>query len=536
MFSADSPFDSFAGQFRWKIPDRYNIARDVCDRWAETEPDRPAIIDWSSGRRQEFTYSAVRAMADDLANKLLDAGIEKGDRVGVGLSQSALTAAAHVSIWKIGAISLPLSKQFGGDALYARLADSGARAVITDREGEDGLASIRHGLPILRQVLVPDSRVRPSSVKMVESVDTAADDPALLMYTSGTTGPAKGVLHAHRVLPGHLPGVEISHDLFPQPGDVIWTPADWSWIGGLLDVLMPGLHHGVPVVASRFPKFIPRRAKELIEAERVRCVFFPPTALRMLRAHRCSISGLRTVACGGEPLGAEMLEWGRTAFGIRINEFYGQTECNMVVSSCGALSAHRPGWTGRPVPGHEVAVIDGAGQEIRDEEGDIAIRKGTPVMMLRYWNRPDATAEKFRGDWMLTGDRGIAADGFVRFVGRNDEVITSAGYRIGPTEIEDCLMTHDSVASAGVVGKPDPVRTEIVKAYIVLRGDVAAGRDMERSIQDHVGQHLARYAFPREIEFVEELPMTVTGKVMRAVLRERARAEAGETRQSPETG
>ena len=221
-------------------------------------------------------------------------------------------------------------------------------------------------------------------------------------------------------------------------------------------------------------------------------------------------------------------------FGVKINEFYGQTECNMVVSSCGALSAHRPGWTGRPVPGHEVAVIDRSGRQIRDMEGDIAIRKGTPVMMLRYWNRPDAAAEKFRGDWMLTGDRGVAADGFIRFVGRNDEVITSAGYRIGPAEIEDCLLTHDSVASAGVVGKPDPVRTEIVKAYIVLRENVAADGDMERSIQDHVRQRLARYAFPREVEFVDELPMTVTGKVMRAVLRERARAETRETRQSSE--
>lgn len=534
MTSSDMSFESFAGRFRWQIPDRYNIARDVCDRWTLTEPDRLAIVDWSSGRRQEFTYSALRTMADGLADRLLKAGIGKGDRVGVRLSQSAFTAAAHISVWKTGAISLPLSPQFGDDALHFRLADSGARAVITDLEGSKGLASIIHSLPELELVLLPGSRSNASSGTVVEAADTAADDPALLMYTSGTTGPAKGVLHAHRVLPGHLPGVEISHDLFPRPGDVIWTPADWSWIGGLLDVLMPGLHHGVPVVASRFPKFSPESAKELIESERVRCVFFPPTALRMLKAHRCSIGGLRTVACGGEPLGAEMLDWGRGAFGVRINEFYGQTECNMVVSSCGALSAHRPGWTGRPVPGHEVAVIDQSGREIQDVEGDIAIRKGTPVMMLRYWNRPDAAAEKFRGDWMLTGDRGVAADGYIRFVGRNDEVITSAGYRIGPAEIEDCLLTHDAVASAGVVGKPDPVRTEIVKAYVVLRENAVADGDMERSIRDHVRQRLARYAFPREVEFVDELPMTVTGKVKRAVLRERARAETRETRQASE--
>ena len=522
----DTPFDDFAKRFSWQIPARCNLARDTCDRWADREPGRPAIIDHSSGCRNVVTYGALRRLADDLANRLLEAGIERNDRIGVRLSQSAFTAAAHVAIWKIGAISLPLSTQFGDDALVTRLADSDARAVVTDNEGMEALAGIRGRLAGLNAVLGPSSKSSQLSGAVVEAVDTAADDPALLMYTSGTTGAAKGVLHAHRVLLGHLPGVGLSHDLFPQEEDIIWTPADWSWIGGLLDVLMPGLYHGVPVVASRFSKFDPRLAKELIESERIRCVFFPPTALRMLRAQQCRIEGLRTVACGGEPLGAEMLDWGRDALGVMINEFYGQTECNMIVSSCGALSALRPGWTGRPVPGHDVAVIDQFGQEIVETEGDIAVRKGTPVMMLRYWGRPDATAEKFRGEWMLTGDRGVAADGYIRFVGRDDDVITSAGYRIGPAEIEDCLLAHDAVASVGVVGKPDRLRTEIVKAYVVLRDGVVADKSLESAIQDHVRSRLARYAFPREIEFVDDLPMTVTGKVMRSLLRQRASAEA----------
>ena len=515
-----------AWQDRWNVPERLNIGRDVCDHWAGTDPERVAIIDRSAGARREVTFAELRNRADGLAHRLVAVGIGRGDRVAVLMGQGASTAAAHVAVWKSGAVSLPLFTLFGPDALAARLSDSGARAAIADAEGAAALNRERERFPLLEHVIVPGEAGHGDTGRAFEPVDTSADDPAILIYTSGTTGAPKGTLHAHRVLLGHLPGVELSHDLFPQAGDLLWTPADWAWIGGLLDVLMPGLHHGVPVVASRFRKFDPESAKALIEAEGVRNVFFPPTALRMIRAAGCRISGLRSVACGGEPLGAEMLAWGRDALGTDINEFYGQTECNMVVSSCGAMFPHRPGWIGRPVPGHDVAVIDARGRELDGIEGDIAVRRGTPVMMLRYWNRPEATAEKFRGDWMLTGDRGVSDGGFVRFVGRDDDVITSAGYRIGPAEVEDCLLTHGAVASAGVVGKPDPVRTEIVKAYVVLRDGSAADGDLARELQEFVRARLAAHEFPREIEFVEELPMTVTGKVVRKALRERAVAQA----------
>jgi acetyl-CoA synthetase len=356
-------------------------------------------------------------------------------------------------------------------------------------------------------------------------LDTAAEDPAVLIYTSGTTGAPKGALHAHRVLLGHLPGVEMSHDGGFEDGDTLWTPADWAWIGGLFDVLMPGLYHGVPVVAARLPKFTPEACVKTIREGGVRNVFFPPTALRFLKSAGSRIEGLRTVACGGEPLGAEMLAWGQDAMGVTINEFYGQTECNMVLSCCGALFPPRPGATGRGVPGHDIAVIDKQGHQTHGE-GDIAIRKGSPVMMLRYWNRPNATAAKFRGDWLLTGDRGVAEDGFIRFVGRDDDVITSSGYRIGPAEIEDCLIKHPAVATVGVVGKPDPQRTEIVKAYVVLAEGYPASEKIRNDLQDHVRTHLAAYEYPREITFMDSLPMTVTGKIIRKDLRARAVAES----------
>jgi acetyl-CoA synthetase len=284
---------------------------------------------------------------------------------------------------------------------------------------------------------------------------------------------------------------------------------------------MPGLALGVPVVAARMAKFDAEAARTLCGTVGIRNVFFPPTALRMLKAADVSIPGLRSVASGGEPLGAEMLDWGRRAFGLAINEFYGQTECNMVASSCSVDFAPRPGCIGKPVPGFEIGVIDETGAAI-EGEGDVAIRRGAASMMLEYWNRPDATAEKFRGDWMVTGDRGIWEGDYLRFVGREDDVITSAGYRIGPAEIEDCLLTHPAVATVGVVGKPDPLRTEIVKAYVVLKD----GEDLLAStLQNWVKDRLATYSYPREITFLDALPMTVTGKVIRKELKARAAAE-----------
>ena len=331
-------------------------------------------------------------------------------------------------------------------------------------------------------------------------------------------------MHGHRVLTGHLPGTELPHDFLGQEGDCLWTPADWAWIGGLFNILMPGLALGVPVVAARLPKFNVEECQRIIREASVRNIFFPPTALRMLKAAEARIDGLRTVASGGEPLGAEMLDWGRAAFGLTINEFYGQTECNLVACSCQAMYDPRPGCIGRVVPGHEVAVLDDAGQPTGGE-GDVAVRRGSASMMLEYWNRPEQTSEKYKGDWMLTGDRGIWEGEFLRFVGREDDVITSSGYRIGPAEVEDCLLQHPAVATVGVVGKPDALRTEIVKAYVVLMPGVAPSDVLAQELQEFVKQRLARYSYPREVGFLDALPMTVTGKVIRRELKLRAAVE-----------
>jgi acetyl-CoA synthetase len=528
-------YDALYRSFRWQVPARYNIGADVCDRWAAAEPGRIAILDVRpDGVVAEVSYGALREASNRLANVLAAGGIARGNRVAILLPQGPTVAISHIAIYKLGAVALPLAMLFGVEAIAYRLKDSGARALITNAQGLAKLAGTDAvaGVDLVLSIDGAGDGAEDFHAALARAgsaftpVETAADDPALMVYTSGTTGPPKGALHAHRVLLGHLPGIEFPHEFLPQEGDRFWTPADWAWAGGLLNVLLPGLHYGVPVVAQKFEKFDPEQAFALMAKLAVRNAFIPPTALRMLRSvppPKVPLR-LRSIGSGGEALGAETLVWGKSALGVTINEFYGQTECNLVLASCAALGVSRPGAIGKPVPGHTVAVIRPDGSECAPGElGQIAIRRPDPVMFLEYWGKGDATRDKFIGDWMTTGDQGIAdADGYVQFVGRDDDVITSAGYRIGPTEIEDCLIRHPAVALAAVVGKPDAVRTEIVKAFIVLKAGHAPCDALAAEIQGFVRTRLSAHEYPREVAFIEQMPMTTTGKVIRRLLRQRA--------------
>lgn len=530
-------YDSLRRQFQWRVPSRYNIGVDVCDRWAEKEPDRLAILyARPDGRDVPITYGWLRDTSNRLANALRAHGISRGDRVSILLPQSPEVAAIHIAIYKLGAVALPLAVLFGVDALSYRLENSGAKALITNAWGVERIAEVRNELPALKLVLSLDgpgdgARGFADELSRASSdfapVDTSPDDPAMMVYTSGTTGQPKGALHGHRVLIGHFPGVETHHDFLPQPGDRLWTPADWAWAGGLLNVLLPGLHYGVPVVARRFEKFDPEEAFALMARAQIRNAFIPPTALRMLRAApnpkgRYGIN-MRSIGSGGESLGAETYEWGKSAFGLVINEFYGQTECNIVLAACNAIGVSKAGAIGKPVAGHTVGIIDNDGNELKPgETGQIAVKRPDPVMFLEYWGKPEATRDKFIGDWMTTGDQGVMDyEGYVSFVGRDDDVITSAGFRIGPGEIEDCLIRHPAVALAAAVGKPDALRTEIVKAFIVLKKGYAASDALASDIQGFVKTRLSAHEYPREVAFIEDMPMTTTGKVIRRLLRER---------------
>ncbi|MEX2034741.1 MAG: acyl-CoA synthetase [Xanthobacteraceae bacterium] len=541
MLPQSRSYNEIVRAFRWQLPAQFNIGVEVCDRFAERDPKKLAIVAVdASGRVQDISYGWLRDSSNRFANVLAAHGVGRRDRVAILLPQAPEVAAIHVAVYKLGGIALPLATLFGTDALSYRLQNSGAKALVTNAQGLGKIAEIGRASPELAnlQLILSLDGAGEGALGFHQTLErassefapvaTAADDPALMVYTSGTTGPPKGALHAHRVLIGHMPGIELPHDFFPQPGDRFWTPADWAWAGGLLDCLLPSLYCGVPVVARRFDKFDPEEAFALMARFAVRNAFIPPTALRMLRMvpdprGRHDIR-LRSVGSGGEALGAATYEWGRSALGVAINEFYGQTECNLVVGSCASIGVARPGAIGKAIPGHSVAVIDREGRPLKPGEiGQIAVRRPDPVMFLEYWGQPDATREKFIGDWMTTGDQCVVdEEGYFTFVGRDDDVITSSSYRIGPGEIEDCLIKHPAVALAAVVGKPDPLRTEIVKAFIVLKSGQAPSEALAGEIQAFVRTRLSAHEYPREIAFIDEMPMTTTGKVIRRLLRERA--------------
>lgn len=537
MLKGGSSYADVCGAFRWEIPEFYNIGVDICDKWAE-DPDRPALFyEDQEGKVRRYTFRELKNRSNRLANGLRAHGVRRGDRVGILLGQCPETALSHIAIYKIGAIAIPLFTLFGVDALEYRLANSGAVCIITDEPNLAKVVSIRDSLPHLKLVVVVGSEQQGADIgfsplidrgsDVLEPVKTKADDPALIIYTSGTTGPPKGALHAHRVLLGHLPGVEFPHNFFPKEGDLFWTPADWAWIGGLIDVLFPSWHHGVPVVAHRARKFDPEETFQRLARHGIRNAFMPPTALKMMRQvdnpRDRHDYGLRSVGSGGETLGEELLDWGREVLGLTVNEFYGQTEVNLVVGNCSEVMTIRPGSMGKPIPGHVVEVIDESGRPLPPGQvGEIAIKRPDPVMFLGYWGNPEATRDKFIGDWCLTGDLARKdEDGYLWFVGRKDDVITSSGYRIGPAEIEDCILKHPAVSMVAVVGSPDEVRTEIVKAFVVLKSGSTPSIELGEEIKNFVKVRLAAHEFPREVEFLDELPLTATGKIIRKELRKR---------------
>ncbi len=533
MLQRGASYEEVSRTFRWELPERFNIGVACCDVHAPGNSRIALIYEAPDGRVERFSFDDLMRLSNRCANALQGLGVRRGDRVGVLLPQRPETAIAHLAIYKLGAVAVPLFVQFGPDALEHRLADSGARALITDGEN---LVKLPAGLPDLATILVVEGdsgghRMFWPTLEAARDafapVDTAAEDPALIIYTSGTTGKPKGALHAHRVLLGHLPGVQLPHDFFPQPGDLYWTPADWAWIGGLLDVLLPSLYFGVPVLAHRARKFDPEEAFALIGRHRVRNAFLPPTALKMMRpvaAPRARFGfDLRSVASGGEALGEDILAWSREALGLSVNEFYGQTEANLLVGNCASLYPVRPGSMGRPIPGHAVAVVSPDGKAVPPgETGIIAVRRPDPVMFLGYWNNPEATRAKFTEEWCLTGDVALQdRDGYIWYKGREDDLISSGGYRIGPTDIEDCLMKHPAVLMAAAVGLPDRLRGEVVRAFVMAKPGIATNPALADAIRSFVGERLAWYQAPREIVFVDELPLTATGKIIRRELRGR---------------
>jgi len=547
-----SSYEELREGFRWHVPECFNIAYDICDRHAGN-PETTARVALfhadASGIKHEYTFGELKALSDKLASALREHGVQRGDRIAVLLPQMPETLISHLAAYKLGAIVVPLTVLFRQDALLHRLADSGATTLVLQPKSLDVIQPLLPQLPALQTLALtgnPTETVNWSGETLLfdeltggpdvefEPVTTGPDDPAIIVYTSGTTGNPKGALHGHRFLLGHLPGVELSHDFFPQPGDLFWTPADWAWVGGLVNALFASLHHAVPVVGTESTgRFDPEAAFRLMERYGVRNAFLPPTALRMMAQvpdvkSRYDLN-LRSIMSGGESLGAQTLEWARANLGVEINEIYGQTEINLVIGNCARLWPVRPGSMGKAYPGHDVVILDDAGQPLPPgQTGEVAVRAGDdPVFFLGYWNNPAATEAKFTGDWARMGDLAVLDnDGYFWFAGRNDDVIITAGHRVGPTEVENALLRHPAVAMAAVVAAPDAMRGDVIKAFIVPAAGHPPTEELASEIQDFVKTTLARHEYPRRIEFVDDLPLTTTGKIRRNVLREREREQS----------
>jgi acetyl-CoA synthetase len=552
--------------FRWQVPAGFNMAEVCVRRWARDAKtaQRTAVIATAPGRPDRaHSYGELMAQANRLSNALQVLGVQRGDRVAIVLPQRFETAVAYMAVLQMGAVGMPLSQLFGPEALEFRLHDSEAVVAICDASTLSAVQSVSANCPRLQDVIaidVPGSSALDWAALLAqeptdfEPVHTLADEAAVLIYTSGTTGNPKGALIPHRALIGNLTGFVCSQNWFGfDPWDaskssdaVFWSPADWAWTGGLMDALLPTLYFGRPIVAHN-GRFSPQLAFELMQRHGVTHSFLFPTALKaMMKAcprprehYRIALQGLMSA---GEAVGDAVFNWCRDELGITVNEMFGQTEINYVVGNCARLWPARPGSMGKGYPGHRVAVIDDDGNECPvGVPGDVAVHRRDvhgeldPIFFLGYWKNEGATRAKFTGNpansWCRTGDLAVRdADGYLWYQGRADDVFKAAGYRIGPSEIENCLVKHPAVANAAVVPKPDKERGAVVKAYVVLAAGHAGDAKLIAELQAHVKGRLAPYEYPKEIEFIDTLPMTTTGKVQRRVLRlqeeERARTRA----------
>ncbi len=548
--------------FRWEVPADFNLAEACCARWARATPQAVAIRwEHEDGRTAVHTYADLQRDANRLARALARVGVGRGDRVAIVMPQRFETAVAHMALYQLGAVAMPLSMLFGPDALEYRLNHGEARVAIVDETGIGNVRDARAQCPGLETLLAVGgaegqgdldwSAALGAETATFEPVGTTADEAAVLIYTSGTTGPPKGALIPHRALIGNLSGFVASQNWFgfdpfdsaaaPRP-TVFWSPADWAWAGGLIDSLWPTLYFGREIVAYQ-GRFAPEKAFELLERYGVTHTFLFPTALKaMMKAvpqprHRYRLR-LAGIMSAGEAVGDAVFDYCRERLGVTVNEMFGQTEINYVVGNCAALWPARPGSMGRPYPGHRIAVIDDDGRECpRGTPGDVAVHRRDrhgerdPIFFLGYWKNLPATEAKFTGDrdasWCRTGDTAMMdADGYLWYQGRSDDVFKAAGYRIGPSEIENCLVKHAAVANAAVVPKPEAERGALVKAYVVLAAGHVASAALREELQRHVRGKLAPYEYPKEIEFIDALPMTTTGKVQRRLLRLREEEKA----------
>ncbi|WP_254531881.1 acyl-CoA synthetase [Natrinema gelatinilyticum] len=528
--------------FSWDLPDEYNPAVDFLRKHDDTS--RTALrYESPDGALETYSFDDLDERSDRLAAALADLGVEAGDRVGVVVPQKPQNPLTHLANWKLGAVSVPLTVLFGRDALQYRLRDSEAIAVVVDSSVRETIDEIRDECPALKAVIelgdgdsvaggahAFDDLVADSEPG-IDVADATPETPSAIMYTSGSTGPPKGVRHSHALWLGRAAAAFNYFDQDLVEGRAtLWTPADWAWGAALGGTLFAAWHHGCTIVGWPRDGFDPVDAYELVERHDVTHAFMPPTALRMLMdvgdpEDRYDLS-LETFASAGEPLTSEVVEWVESTFeDVAINEFYGQTELNLVVGNVENWFDTRPGSMGKPLPGYEVAVLDPETHERNacGEVGELAVKPGDRrVFFGEYHGLPEKTATKQLEDgWFLTDDLVERdEDGYCWFVSRADDVILTSGYRVGPMEVEDAILTHDAVEQAGVVGVPDDTRGEAIKAFVEPASEKYDPDRLREEIRELVRDRLAEYEYPQHIEFVETLPTTTTGKIRRRTLRD----------------
>lgn len=559
--------------FGWKVPARFNMAQACCGQWAAqaSTARRVAIREHVAGQGlgRSWTFGQLQQDANRLSRVLQGRGVQRGDRVAIVLPQRYETAVAYMAVLQMGAVAMPLSMLFGPEALSFRINDSQACVALCDESTVQALLQARPECPGLQTLIgvgqagmqadLDYTRAMAASSVTFKALATRSEDPAVLIYTSGTTGNPKGALIPHRAMIGNLTGFVCSQNWFgfdpfkaERPSKaVFWSPADWAWTGGLMDALLPSLYFGRPIVAFN-GRFSPEVAFEILQSHGVTHTFLFPTALKAMMKAVPGVKGryrlkLQAIMSAGEAVGDAVFAYCQQQLGVTVNEMFGQTEINYVVGNCARLWPARAGSMGKAYPGHRVAVIDEAGQVCpAGTPGEVAVNRfdvhghPDPVFFLGYWNNDKATKAKYTGDWCRTGDMAVAdEDGYLWYQGRTDDMFKAAGYRIGPGEIENCLVKHAAVANAAVVPKPDKDRGALVKAYVVLSPDALVQRQrasnaqafeagIRQALQAHVRGLLAPYEYPKEIEFIEQLPMTTTGKVQRRILRLQEEARAAQ--------
>jgi acetyl-CoA synthetase len=529
------------GRRRIPIPPRANIYTDTLAQQA-AGPRAGALairFEDAEGRIRDTTYRELDEAVRRLAALLASLGVRRGDRVAIHAGPRIETVMAHMAAFRLGAIATTLSQLYGAETLRHALSHSGARVLVTQDVAWRPVAPLRADLPALKAVLVvgeaaageiPFEAWRGMPPQEGPAADTASEDPALLVYTSGSTGLPKGVLHAHRILHAYRPTLELFYDLsLHAPDCVLWTPADWGWIAALMDTVYLALQIGRPLIAAQ-RRFEPEDALALVARHRVTHALLLPTALNRMAglggAPARRDLALRCIFTGGEPLPASTIRWVEEELGCALNEGYGMSEVNHMIGNCRALRPIRPGSMGWEYPGHVAALVDEEGRPVPDGEiGEIVTVPETPTLFLGYWNDPERTAAMRLGPWVRTRDLAVRdAEGYFWYRGRSDDLIKSGGYRIGPTEIEEVLVAHSAVQLAAVVGVPDPVRGQAIEAVLLLVPGVEPGAALEEELRAEARRRLGPFKVPHRFRYLPEMPMTSTGKVSRAALRRQAAA------------